>query len=72
MKTILEIECTFKKEEEMENGNYRIKWKDDYQEINTNTFIFSILKEDEWTNLSEILDFTQFKTIRLKIKQTNE
>lgn len=69
MKTILEIECTFKKEEEMENGNYRIKWKDDYQEINTNTFIFSILKEDEWTNLSEILDFAQFKIIKLKTKQ---
>lgn len=63
IKNMIELTLTFKDEEQLENGNFQIKWKNDTQEITTQSFIFVITKEQD---LLDILDINQFKSIKIK------
>ena len=70
-KVITEICCTFKDEQRLKNGNFEIKWvkKNETQEINTNIFIFSLEIRDNWVNLLEILDTSQYRFIQIRTKE---
>lgn len=63
IKNMIELTLTFKDEEQLENGNFQIKWKNDTQEITTQSFIFVITKEQD---LLDIIDPNQFKSIKIK------
>ena len=60
---MIELTLTFKDEEQLENGNFKIKWSNESQEITTQSFIFIITKEQ---NLLDIIDINQFKSIKIK------